>query len=218
MGKSATVSVSNIFSSGFALPTALYALPHFRVIEPWLADFLQGGGHYATHLLASARNIELLAAARVPTLIVHVRDPRQQIIAEIGHVRLYASMIPPSVRATVNGDVNQTVAFAVEKIFPDSLAWIERWVKARDRLPVHFTTFEEFIRNRDQFVDRLLSLYGGDTRFFDRKAALEEHSGIDYHRRLGSVDEWRSILSPQQTERLNSLIPDEYWNLFGWTP
>ena len=218
MGKSASVSIGNILSSGFDLPTVLYSIMSFGAIEPWLKDFLDGGSYYANHLSPSARNVEMLAAAAAPSVIVNVRDPRQQMISMVEHVRRYSSMTLPSLRAKVSGGPDNGVAFALEEFFPMTLSWIDGWVKARAQLTIHFTTFEEFVRDRDQFVDRLVSIYGGDTRFFNRQAALQEHTGIDYHRRLGSVDEWRSILSPQQTERVNSQIPNEYWNLFGWTP
>lgn len=38
----------------------------------------------------------------------------------------------------------------------------------------------------------MLSLYGGDTRFFDRKMAL--------------------------TARINELVPDHFWTRFNWEP
>jgi hypothetical protein len=91
-------------------------------------------------------------------------------------------------------------------------------VKAREKLTVNFTTFEDFVRDREGFLDRILSYYGGDTRFFDRERAFTEQPGTDYHRRRGLIDEWKDVLTREQIEHVNSLIPNEFWNLFGWEP
>jgi hypothetical protein len=96
--------------------------------------------------------------------------------------------------------------------------WIDGWVGAQGRLNIEFTTFEDFVRDRDAFIERCLSLYGGDRRYFDREAALQEHAGTDYHRRSGRIDEWRELLTAGQIEQINRQIPDRLWNLFGWEP
>ena len=95
---------------------------------------------------------------------------------------------------------------------------MDGWVKARSSLNIAFTTFEEFVSDRDAFIDRILSLYSGDRRYFDRELALREHAGVDYHRRSGRTDEWREILTPEQIEQINRQIPDQFWQLFGWVP
>ena len=59
---------------------------------------------------------------------------------------------------------------------------------------------------------------GGDRQYFDRNLALREHEGIDYHRRSGRIDEWRELLTAEQVDRINRMIPDRLWNLFGWEP
>jgi hypothetical protein len=215
--KSASVSVGRIFHSGFGLPTVLYSLVNLRVVLPWLQDYIRGGCCYVTHLLPSPRNVDLLVAGGAQCIIVHVRDPRQWVISSTEHSRLYPNLVSRSSRERRLRGFADALAFTIETMAP-MIAWIEGWVKAREKLTVHFTTFEEFVCDRDRFLDRMLSLYGGDTRFFDRKRAIEEQPGVDYHRRLGLIDEWKSILTRQQIERINSVIPDEFWNLFGWKP
>jgi hypothetical protein len=96
------------------------------------------------------------------------------------------------------------------------IGWIDGWLGASSTLPIHFTTFEEFVRDRPAFIERCLSLYGGDRRYFDRDAALTEQPGTDYHRRLGTVDEWRRVLTADQIEAINRLIPQRLWARFGW--
>jgi hypothetical protein len=119
------------------------------------------------------------------------------------------------VRETRFAGLSGTIDLVIERL-PRMIDWLQGWIKAREKLTVHFTTFEEFILHRDEFLDRMLLHYGGDVRFFDRENALREQPGVDYHRRLGWVDEWKTVLTPLQIETINSLIPDEFWSIFGW--
>lgn len=214
--KAASASVGNLFSSGFDLAPAIYSLIARRVVAPWLADYLRGGACYVTHLAPSERNIALLAADGAPTVIVQVRDPRQIVVSVAGHIRKYPAEIPPSLRSA--GELRDIVGTIIEQQCAQAIEWMDGWVKARSTLNIAFTTFEEFVRDRDAFVDRILSLYGGDRRYFHKELALQEHAGLDYHRRSGRTDEWREILTPEQVEQINRQIPDPFWQLFGWVP
>ena len=216
-GQCASVSVGRIFCSGFELPSILYSLVGLRVISPWLQDYLRGGACYVTHLTSSPRNVELLAAGGVKRVIVHTRDPRQWVISATEHARVYASSAPPAVRERRAAGLSSGLNFTIESL-PLIIGWIKGWIKARESLMVDFTTFEEFVRDRDKFLDRILSLYGGDIRYFDRKKAFQEQAGIDYHRRAGRTDEWRAVLTRKQIQRINDLIPNDFWHLFGWQP
>jgi hypothetical protein len=183
-----------------------------------LQDYLKGGASYVTHLLPSARNIDLLVAGGAPSVIVHVRDPRQWVVAISAHMRQYEKSVPPGLRDTTHGGSAETVAFAIQNSLPAMIEWLNGWVRARQKLNLHFTTFEELVRDKEKFLDRILSLYGGDTRFFNRRKAMEDQPGVDYHRRKGLVDEWKEVLTRKQIEHVNTLIPDEFWNVFGWDP
>jgi hypothetical protein len=216
--KSATATVTNIVTSGFELPTVLHSIVYMRVIAPWLKDFLRGGSSYTTHLLPSAENIGRLVAGGVKRLIVHVRDPRQQLVSFIEHIRRFPREVPPKMREIVRRDPRAVIEAAIEDFFLPRVAWVDGWAKARYRLDIRFTTFEEFVRDPRAFVDRLVALYGGDTRWFNRAFALHEPATVDFHRRRGETDEWRRLLDSAQTERVNVQIPNELWSLFGWSP
>lgn len=214
--KSASTSVGSIFFNGFELPTVLYSIVNIRVISPWLRDYLKGGACYVTHLIPSSRNIELLAAGGARSVIVHTRDLRQWVISAAEHARLYANLVLPSMREQRAAGMASALDFVIETQLPLMIEWIEGWIRSQARLTVHFTTYEEFVSNRDQFLDRMLLYYGGDVRFFNRTKAFREQPGVDYHRRLGSVDEWKALLTRRQIETINRLIPSEFWKLFSW--
>jgi tetratricopeptide (TPR) repeat protein len=215
-GKSASVSVGSLFNHGFGLVSVCYSLANLCVIVPWLADYLRGGACHVTHLDPSERNVRLLAEGGAKTVMVNVRDPRQLVVSMVGHFEKYPMMIPPRLRSTA--DTNSAVAAVIDEYYPEMVGWIDDWVAARSRLEVAFTTFEEFVTDRHAFVERCLALYGGDRRYFDRETALTEQPGVDYHRRLGATDEWRSVLTAQQIEILNRQIPERLWTTFGWVP
>lgn len=216
--KSASVSVANIFNSGFGLPSAVYSLLTNRVVAPWLAEYLRGGACYTTHLVATDSNVGLLAQGGASHIIVHVRDPRQLIVSRMEHFRRYASQIPYAEQSYYSEGGNDALEASLGSSLVPVVEFVQQWLNARRLLPVEFTTFEEFVGNRARFVDRMLSLYGGDTRYFDKAAALVESPGTDYHRRTGLTDEWRNRLSTAQIDRINQTIPNEFWSEFGWRP
>lgn len=218
--KSGSVSVGNIFSSGFQLPTALYSIVRVRVVASWLQNFLLGGASYVTHLQPTDRNIELLHGGGAKNVIVHVRDPRQQIISLIHHHRRYPEQLRRSNRGKfVHDDEEAIFRFMMDETFiPNTIWWIDSWYKARSKLNLKFTTFEEFVRDRSRFTERIIAFYGGDARYFDPANAFTEHPGIDYHKRLGSIDEWRQVLNRKQVDEVNRAIPNHFWSAFGWTP
>lgn len=217
-GKSASVSVANIFNSGFGLPTAVYSFAAQRVIRPWLKDYLRGGACYTTHLEPSEINLARLAeGGPQQRVIVHVRDPRQLVVSLMEHYRRYPAQLTAGERREMAGD-EAALDFLVDQHMPRIVAWIDDWVKARDQLDVRFTTFEEFVTDRERFLERILSFYGGDTRYFNRAAALGEQAGTDYHRRSGRTDEWKERLTAGQIATINRAMPDYFWDLFGWTP
>lgn len=218
IGKSASVSVGNILSSGFHLAPVMNSMLNYRVIEPWAKDFAEGGGIQVSHLAALPRNVDTLASLGNSNIIVHVRDPRQVLYSYVEHGRRYPKEVTPAEREAFSGNDESAIDFALDFRYMYFVDWIARWVEAETKLNVHFTTFEDFTRDRAAFVDRLLGLYGGDTSFFDRNAALSEIDGVDYHRRLGSIDEWRGQFNARQTERVNGMMPGHFWEKFNWTP
>jgi len=216
-GKSASVSVANILMAGFGLTTVLYSLVNQRVIAPWLQEYLRGGACYTTHLVPSAENIEVLGAGGAKPIIVHLRDPRQQVISLMEHYRRYANQRDLALQ-TAPADDPEAFDQIIDLRLRGQIEWIGGWVDAEEQLGIKFTTFEEFVTDRARFLERILAYYGGDTRYFDEAAAWSESPSVDYHRRKGDTEEWRTRLSPQQVHKINAAIPAAWWEKFGWRP
>ena len=214
--KTASVSIGNIFQSGFALPTAVYSLGISSVVEPWLKDYQRGGACYVTHLDPRQRNVSLLAHHGVSNVIVNVRDPRQLVVSNSEHFRKYPEQLPLKERNAYLADPDAHIHASIERTLGYSIPWLQGWVTARESLRVDFTHYEKFQSDREAFLDEIVDFYGGDRAYFNRTAALTEHAGTDYHRRLGCPDEWRKRLTPRDIDLINQAIPSVFWDIFGW--
>src|SRR5262249_32051015 len=149
----------------------------------WARDFAKGGACYTTHLYPYVRNIERLKRAGVSRLIVHVRDPRQRLLSMIHHVERYSDAYL-GLKQNAFAD-----ALIVEKIeglmsfYLHSIWWLQGWVEAEESLEILFSTYEDFVRDRNAFVDRYIQFYGGPIQHFREDHALTLHEGTDYHYR-----------------------------------
>jgi hypothetical protein len=214
-GKSASVAVSAIFNSGFSLPSVCYSLVHMDIIDSWAADYARGGACYATHLLPSAEKVAQLKKAGINRMIVHVRDPRQALISVVHHFDSYPDQMPElrarAVGATVNERARKAIAF-----FRDTIQWISGWVDAEKDMEILFSTHEQFVVNKEEFVERYLDFYGADRKHFSYKNALSQQEGTDYHFRVGKTDEWRQVLEPAFADQISAMLPDKLKAKFGW--
>jgi Sulfotransferase domain len=213
-GKSASVAIGNIFSSGFNLPCFAYSLNTAEVIESWARDFARGGAAYTTHLRPYKRNISRFKRAGVRKIVVQVRDPRQRLLSLIHHVLRYDDAAVSSGFAALTIDEQ---AEALMEFYLQSIDWIEGWVDAEKELDILFSTFEDFVRDRDAFVQRYLDFYGGPMEYFRLEHAINIHDGVDYHFRSGQIDEWKQVFSPERAERLSAFLPRPIKQRFGWS-
>ena len=213
--KSASVTIDNIFSSGFGLPTVVYSIATAEVVESWARDFARGGACYTTHLYPRERNILRLKRAGLQKIIVHVRDPRQGILSLIHHIMQRDTYL----HLRQNGFAERTIDEQLEdllQVYLRRIAWLQGWLEAENELGILFSTFEDFVQSRDEFVARYLAYYGGPTEYFCSEAGLTMHKGIDYHFRAGEIDEWRRAFSPGNVKRLSVLLPESIKQRFNW--
>lgn len=216
IGKSASIPVANIFNSGFHLPSVMYSLAAESVIESWAIEFARGGACYSTHLRPRRTSIASLKRAGVKKVIVHVRDPRQQLLSMIHHVTMYPDQLPALARS---GYGNFTIADQLEELmgyFLERIRWIQGWLDAEADLNILFSTFEDFVRDREAFIRRYLAYYGADERHFSWQNATQAHPGTDQHFRSGRIDEWRDVFPRREAEFLTACIPQEMRERFNW--
>ena len=216
-GKSGSVAVGNILSSGFDLPTMATAISTNNVIPAWATEFARGGVMQTSQMSATPQVVHSLAEAGVQRAIVHTRDPRQIIVSLAHHLPKYKDQFG-SIKGfseVVAKPLQERIDFLIIEKLPYLSTWLKRWFDAQDRMDIKFTTYEMFVLDRDSFLETLLAHYGGDTRFFNATNA-NSASGVDSHFRKGSVNEWRSVLTKQQLADMNRIVGDELLAIFGW--
>jgi hypothetical protein len=215
-GKSGSVSVSSIFNSGFNLPSFAYSLVHLKVIPGWLKDYMRGGACYVTHLRPTSENIGLLKKAGVNKVIVHVRDPREAFISAVHHHSHYNYQTPDYDNEQFRQMPLSHKAELLMQWYYQPITWILDWLRAERSLSIHFSTFNEFVHDKERFVNRYLEFYDGDRALFNREDALTTHEGTDYHFRTGKTNAWQEGLTPEQIEHLNASLPEALRERFGW--
>lgn len=216
MEKSGSVSLANIFTSGLNLPSFAYSFLNLQVVESWAKDYARGGCCYVTHLRPYPVNIARLKRAGINRMIMHTRDPRQAILSWLHHLERYRDAFPEQNNETFRAlDLNQKLR-EVFGFYLHYLRWIEGWVKASAEMEIMFSTFEELVTDRDKLAQRYLDFYGPKASAFNASHAFTEHAGIDYHKRLGEIEEWRGVFSPENQKLLDSLLAPELKKKFGW--
>jgi Sulfotransferase domain len=205
--RSASISVSSIFNSGFNLPSFCYSLVGLEVVESWARDYASGGACHTAHLQPTPQNIARLKRCGIDKLIVHVRDPRQALLSLTHYVAAYPR--GPEV------PLDQRLEAAAGDYLA-SIRWIEGWLDAEDEIRILFSRFEDFVSDKAAFIRRYLDFYGAPIELFSMRDAVTMHPGVDYHLRLGRTDEWREVMSPEQAERLSSWLPQRLRQRFGW--
>ena len=215
-GKSASMPVQNIFSSGFELPSFAYSIVHLEVVGSWARDFARGGACYTTHLRPLRRNVARLKEAHVDKIIVHVRDPRQRLLSMIHHVLRYSDA---GVNLKNNSFADLSISEQIEALiefYTESIWWLQSWLRAAEELDIHFSTFKDFVTDRESFIQGYIDYYGHESLFSYEKATTLPGS-IDDRYRAGQIDEWRRKFPPDDIARLNDLLPDFIKERFGWT-
>jgi len=214
--KSGSVSVGGIFNSGFNLPSFAYSLVNLEVMENWARDYVRGGACWVTHLLPKPRNVARLKRAGVSKIIVHVRDPRQSFLSWLHHKSRYLDEFPESAQRTL---AMRSKAELLDELFDDyvsSIRWIEGWLDAEAEITVLFSTFEDFLQDREKFIKRYLEFYGGQAEHFSLDRAVTRQAGTDYHFRLGRSDEWRDVFPVAASKRLTAWLPESLRRRFNW--
>lgn len=214
--KSGSVAVASIFHSGFRLPSVCYSFINLDIIDSWARDFARGGACYATHLLPSHEKVSQLKSAGIDRMIVHVRDPRQTLVSLVHHADRYPDDLLQFREKAAGGDTVSARASRVLDTYQEQIQWIEDWVDLEHEIDILFSTHEQFVTDKQLFVERYLDFYSGDRKHFSYESAVARHPGTDYHFRSGQTDEWREVLDPTLADRISAMLPTRLKIKFGW--
>ncbi len=215
-GKSGSISLASIFTSGCNMPSYAYSFVTKKVVPAWARDYARGGACYVTHLEPTLQNVERLKMAGIQKIIVHVRDPRQTLVSLVYHVIKYGFSHKDLKMKEFEGKSIQEQVWDIRHKYLNTLEWLEGWLGLRDQLTIKFSTFEQFIDHKENLITEYLDFFGIDKAHFNYEQATTLHEGTDYHFRKGVKDEWREVIPPEYQDMLNVLLKKEIKEFFGW--
>jgi hypothetical protein len=225
--KSGTVYLNAVFQQSLGLHKTQLCngyFPRDLVSSDRLEHFMSQGGYVAsTHLDASPANLQLLDAFGT-RWIVHIRDPRAALLSWVHHVRrlhqegaaralLNVTPTPPAVILT--GDLGPCITWHIEQFFRPAIHWIEMWVKAAEARPnrVLLTEFAGLALQEEAFCRKISAFLGVDASGYKHRPPAKT---MTVHFRLGELDEWKRVFTPEQIEQTSAMIPLDMMKRFGW--
>ena len=221
--KSGSVYILHSLSNALQKPIIQMSDSGFpgSILPPKIISLSKAQGVSQAHLSASEWNINHLKKF-APKVVVHLRDPRQAMLSWLHHVE--KAHLPSKKSSYLpNGysywNFSQRVDWFIDNHFATCIEWIKQWVDFsvnNQEIDLLFTTYEEFVSDRDAFWSRILSFYGYDLKRVNMQK-LPEKKGF-YHYRNGTVDEWREVLTREQQIRVTEMIPRDFFTRFNWVP
>lgn len=181
-----------------------------------------------THIRPIQEHFELLEK-HYDRILVHTRDPRQALVSLVYAYDKCARLLPKtSPRRSDNAawfeeptqdyfrlSFHEKIDWHIDRYFRWAVAWCEDWIdimEAHSRLQIKITTFEHMIEDPLGFFQEVIAFYGSSP---DRFQTLIPKENIANFRR-GQKDEWRSVLTQKQQQRITSLMPDRLFAFYGW--
>ena len=161
-------------------------------------------------------------------IVVHVRDPRQVTLSHLrnmlrhqaeGEAFLDRVLFLPD--DFFERSFSEQLDHLIEHKLAEFITWTEEWISADEDstfLPkILFTTYEDFVRDKLEFVHRILDFYGIERDRFQYDIEAEPEPGQFLYRRQEVADEWRRVFTAAQQSNAASLIPDALCERFNWT-
>jgi len=221
--KTASSFISTAFMLALDIPACQLSLEYVHLIKPWLEAFARGGAITHEHLVPTRQNIALLAEKDLAP-IIHLRHPCQIVVSYAHHFfggfleGLPESQVSPEGHRLLASDFDAQLDWVIAHVLPLYVAWARGWAAARERVRVHFTTYEAFIEDPEQFLEKLCGVAGlperAVPRVLEQAAAMDRETGR-HNMRNKSSHEWRHILSPDQKAACTRSIPGDFWTLFA---
>ena len=225
--KSASESIWNHLAESLNMGQAHLSLglfPDCCVVPIRVKAACEGGMIAKEHIPATPFNLEILAKEGLNRIICHLRDPRQATLSWSHFVRddvsmrllgpLWRKIVPPA--AIPKDDLSALIDWCVDAYLPHLVRFVQGWIEAdanpNQPIQVLFMSFEDYLADPEDYIDRSLKLYDIKPETFKRAA-----EGEVVHLRKGLTDEWREIFTPAQRERAWAAIPDDLAKRFAWT-
>ena len=195
--------------------------PRWYIIPEKLDNLIHDGGFAREHLLPTPENVILLKE-RGLRMVFHVRDIRQYVLSFANYHFDYVSRgntqliqeywnVGLDVRHWTLDDFTEKFIQSVSSLVQIIQGWLD--VYNEGVLPVLVTTYEEFVDDQDAFFKKVLTFYDIPDGEFKHVVVPKDWK---CNFRNGTKDEWRDVLTLEQQERINAMIPEEFFEFFHW--
>ena len=178
-----------------------------------------------THAGAIEANMKTLPIITDKILVI-IRDIRQSVVSKVAYSEYlrYSGNISALLKYQYPDDffhwsIEKKIDWQIENYYvPSDIEWISGWLKIDEdpNFPceIHFSKFEDLANNPKKYFKDILSFYGiPNEKFTYPKTPTFK---LKTHFRTGSTDEWRVVLNNEQIQKINSLIPEEWFDRFNW--
>lgn len=195
--------------------------PAWHIQPQKFARFIQMNALAREHLIASPENIALLKSSGIK-MIFHVRDLRQRVVSFAYYHQERIKEDPIVAQHYRNNGYNDIDSWTLNDLIehfismvPGIVNRIQGWLKVSQEgtIPILITTFEELVDNEQLFFERILDFYNIPKETFISNYVPKDKF-VKF--RKGSKNEWRNVLSIEQQQRINNMIPDEFFTFFKW--
>jgi len=166
-------------------------------------------------------------------MIVHLRDPRQALVSYVHHLNKNInsarglSFVLPDLSwwdydfsGYCGTDFKTQMDWAIENHLPHIVHWMNDWVAFKDTedkspngVKIMITTYDELVENESQLFQKIADFYGIP---FDMTHFKPVAKNVSVRFRKGERDEWRSVLTEAQKNRMAEIVPVELLRRFNW--
>ncbi|MGR3911715.1 MAG: sulfotransferase domain-containing protein [Candidatus Rhabdochlamydia sp.] len=221
--KSASVYITKTLASSLKRKIFIISdenvYPRQDIVESRLKLLVKEKGVAREHLKASSHNLDLLKKYNIKVLF-HVRDLRQHVIS-LAHHQLDRKAYPDIVRlyqkrgCDISSWTLQNFIEAIITYLPETVEIMKGWIKVHkeQKIPILITSYEDFSDAGALFFDKIFHFYSIPPKAISL-CKLPKTSY--YHFRKGTKNEWKTALSIEQQKRIEKIIPDEFFDFFGW--
>jgi hypothetical protein len=196
-----------------------------EVIPSWLDNFVTYGGVCVQHLRPTETNIKPLIDAGVNKLQVHLRDPRQGFLSAFHFEEKIVAENGKAAEFVLNNlplgyfDLSLADRLNARIFSPYAKEWgkfVVDWYNARTKyrpLRIQISTYEEMVRDEKAYIEKFARFFELGESFLTKYSTIE---GSRQHFRKGKRDEWKEILTPDQSRELMKEIPESIQMEMGW--
>ena len=173
-----------------------------------------------THAICNDIN-RLIIKKYFQKIIVHLRDPRQACLSYLHNILrnqknnkiLNDLLFLPN--DFFNKNFDEQLDFIIDNRMQFNINWIQSWIDFAnsENVSVHFSTYEELVNNEEAFYNKILLFYNIDKKNFKKVIKKNKNK---YLFRKGKTDEWKTVFNSKQVEKVNKLMPNDFFNKFNW--